>query len=290
VLALLSLLKRDVKKFPRWLFLMGIVGAGLLLGDGMITPAISVISAMEGLKIVLPEFAHLVWPVSFMILMGLFLCQRFGTGKISFIFGPILLLWFIVIGILGAVAIYHNPSVLEAINPYYAWTFFQHGGWHAYLMLGGVFLVITGAEAMYADLGHFGRRSIRIGWFAVALPALLLNYFGQGANLLTSPESIVNSFLHACAWLVCLSIIDSCNSCNYYCITSCDHSQFFPSKASYFVKCFVHGYLSSILLKKKRDRYMFRKLILFWQLVHCHWLSSLKAQLGFPRLLEWLLI
>lgn len=194
VLALLSLLKRSAKKFPRWLFLIGIIGAGLLLGDGMITPAISVISAIEGLKVISPDFAHLIWPISFVILFILFLCQRYGTGKISFIFGPIILCWFITIGILGAVAIFHNPTVLKAINPYHAFVFFYHGGWHAYLMLGGIFLVITGAEAMYADLGHFGRTPIRIGWFAVALPALLLNYFGQGANLLQYPEAITNSF------------------------------------------------------------------------------------------------
>lgn len=194
VLALLSLLKRSFKKFPRWLFLIGIIGAGLLLGDGMITPAISVISAIEGLKVISPDFSHLIWPISFVILLTLFLCQRLGTAKISFIFGPIILCWFIIIGILGAVAISHHPSVLYAINPYYAFKFFYHGGLHAYLLLGGIFLVITGAEAMYADLGHFGRNPIRIGWFAVALPALLLNYFGQGANLLQSPDALANLF------------------------------------------------------------------------------------------------
>src|SRR3990167_1563278 len=120
VLALLSLLKRDFKKFPRWLFLMGIVGAGLLLGDGMITPAISVISAIEGLKVISPDFKHLIWPISFLILLTLFCCQRFGTAKISFIFGPILLIWFIAIGSMGAAAIVRNPSILYAINPYYA--------------------------------------------------------------------------------------------------------------------------------------------------------------------------
>jgi len=194
VLALLSLLKRKDKKFPRWLFLTGIVGAGLLLGDGMITPAISVVSAMEGLKVISPHFSHLIVPISFSILLMLFLCQRLGTANISFFFGPILLCWFITIGLLGGIAIFHNPTVLYAINPYYAFEFFYHGGWHAYLLLGGIFLTITGAEAMYADLGHFGRDPIRLGWFAVALPGLLLNYFGQGANLLRSPEAISNLF------------------------------------------------------------------------------------------------
>ena len=194
VLALLSLLKRRAKKFPRWLFFIGIVGAGLLLGDGMITPAISVISAVEGLKVISPDFSYLITPIAFVILLILFLCQRFGTSKISFIFGPILFLWFVTIGILGAIAIFHNPEVLYAINPYYAIDFFYNGGWHAYLLLGGIFLVITGAEAMYADLGHFGRVPIQIGWFGVALPALLLNYFGQGANLMNSPQAINNLF------------------------------------------------------------------------------------------------
>jgi KUP system potassium uptake protein len=194
VLALLSLLKRKNKNFSRWLFLIGVIGAGLLLGDGMITPAISVLSAIEGLKVVSPEFSHLVVPISFVILFILFLCQHYGTARISFIFGPVILIWFITIGGLGAIAIYHHPGVLQAIDPHYAVRFFYKGGWHTYLLLGGIFLTVTGAEAMYADLGHFGKNPIRLGWFAVALPMLLLNYFGQGANLLESPEAISNLF------------------------------------------------------------------------------------------------
>lgn len=193
VLALVSLLKRG--KFTKFLYFLGILGAGLLLGDGMLTPAISVISAVEGLKVISPTFEHLIMPISFVILFVLFSCQRFGTGKIGFLFGPILLLWFITIAILGASAIIRNPVVLSAANPYYAFEFFYHGGWRAYLLLSSIFLVITGAEAMYADLGHFGRTPIRIGWFCVALPALLLNYFGQGANLLQSPTAaLANTF------------------------------------------------------------------------------------------------
>lgn len=194
ILALLSLLKRQNKKFPSILFLMGMIGAGLLLGDGMITPAISVISAIEGLHVISPSFSHLIMPISFVILLILFLCQRFGTNTISIFFGPILLCWFITIATLGAIAISHNPAVLHAVNPYYAINFLYEGGWHAYLLLGGVFLVITGAEAMYADLGHFGKNPIRIGWFFVALPSLLLNYFGQGANVLRHPEAVSNLF------------------------------------------------------------------------------------------------
>jgi KUP system potassium uptake protein len=194
VLALLSLLKRKNKHVSRWLFIIGIIGAGLLLGDGMITPAISVISAMEGLKVILPDFSHLVVPISFGILFVLFICQHYGTAKISFIFGPIILLWFLTIGVLGGIAIYQHPTVLHALNPWYAIHFFYRGGWHTYLLLGGIFLTITGAEAMYADLGHFGKNPIRIGWFAVALPTLLLNYFGQGAHLLETPDAISNLF------------------------------------------------------------------------------------------------
>ena len=194
ILALLTLLKRKVKQFPRWLFLTGIIGAGLLLGDSMITPAISIISAVEGLKVISPSFSEFIVPISFVILLILFLCQRLGTGKIGTSFGPILLCWFITIGILGGIAILRNPTVLYAVNPYYAYKFFYTGGRHAYILLSSVFLVITGAEAMYADLGHFGRTPIRIGWFAVALPMLLLNYFGQGANLLQSPSAISHSF------------------------------------------------------------------------------------------------
>lgn len=194
ILALLSLLKRQGKNFPRFIFLMGLIGAGLLLGDGMITPAISVISAIEGLNVISPQFSHLIMPISFGILFLLFLCQRFGTGKIGLSFGPILFCWFIIISILGAIAIYHEPSVLYAVNPYYAVSFLYYGGWPAFILLSGVFLVITGAEAMYADLGHFGKTPIRIGWFVIVLPALLLNYFGQGANLLRSKEAIANSF------------------------------------------------------------------------------------------------
>lgn len=194
VLALLALLKQHTKKLPNGLFMIGVIGAGLLLGDGMITPAISVLSAIEGLNVISPDFSNLVMPATFIILLILFLCQRFGTLKISFIFGPILLVWFIIIAVLGGVAIAHNPSILYAINPYYALIFLYHGGWHAYILLGGIFLVVTGAEAMYADLGHFGKNPIRIGWFAVALPSLLLNYFGQGANLLSHPEAASNLF------------------------------------------------------------------------------------------------
>ncbi len=194
VLALLALLKRQNKKSYYPLFLIGILGTGLLLGDGMITPAISVISAIEGVKIIWPPFAHFIVPSAFVILLMLFLCQRFGTAKIGWTFGPIILLWFITIGCLGVMKIIQNPQVLTAVNPIYAVEFFRHNGWVGYLLLGGVFLVITGAEALYADLGHFGLKPIRRGWFLIVLPGLLLNYFGQGAYLLQTPSAITNPF------------------------------------------------------------------------------------------------
>jgi KUP system potassium uptake protein len=197
ILALLSLLRRKHKKLPRLLFFIGIMGAGLLLADGMLTPAISVISAIEGLEVISPHFSNYVVPISFTILLVLYLCQRFGTAKIGFAFGPILLIWFITIAALGAKAIYDYPHILQAVNPYYAFKFLYYGGWQAYLLLSGIFLVITGAEAMYTDLGHFGKTPIRIGWFGVVLPSLLLNYFGQGAYLLQNPHdpnAMANSF------------------------------------------------------------------------------------------------
>lgn len=194
VLALLALLKRKKTRYYQGLFLLGVVGAGLLLGDGILTPAISVLSSIEGLEIISTHFLPYVLPITVAILTVLFLCQRFGTGKIGHSFGPIILIWFMVIGILGAVRIFQTPNVLYAVNPYYAFEFFHNNGWTGYKLLGGVFLVITGAEALYADLGHFGKSPIRIGWFAVALPALLLNYFGQGAYLIQFPQAINNPF------------------------------------------------------------------------------------------------
>ncbi len=193
ILSLVSLLKRQ-RKFPRSLFLIGVLGAGLLLADGMLTPAISVISAIEGLKIISPNLSDYITPISLLILFLLYFSQHLGTAKIGFVFGPILLCWFIIIGILGGLAIVKNPTVLHAINPYYAFHFLYNGGWPAYILLSGVFLVITGAEAMYTDLGQFGRVPIRIGWFAIVLPSLLLNYFGQGANLLLNSSAISNLF------------------------------------------------------------------------------------------------
>jgi len=194
ILALLALLKQTSGKFYRLFFWIGAIGAGLLIGDGMLTPAISVVSAIEGLQVISPTFSDLILPLTIIILLGLFIFQHKGTAKIGGYFGPIILCWFITIGVLGGAQILANPQVLSAINPYYGIEFFHHNGWTGYALLGGVFLVVTGGEALYADLGHFGKTPIRIGWFVVALPGLLLNYFGQGAYLLRFPEAIINPF------------------------------------------------------------------------------------------------
>lgn len=194
VLALLALLKRENGHTYKFLFLVGILGAGLLLGDGMLTPAISVVSAIEGLQVISPTFSQLVLPLTCIILLALFLVQHHGTAKIGWYFGPIILIWFATLAILGTAKIIQNPIVISALNPYYAIEFFIHNGWTGYAALGGVFLVVTGGEALYADLGHFGKTPIRLSWFAVALPGLLLNYFGQGAYLLLNQDAIVNPF------------------------------------------------------------------------------------------------
>lgn len=202
-LALLALLKLQKIKYEKLFYLIAIFGTGLLLGDGMLTPAISVTSAMEGLKLVSPNFNRFILPLSCAILVLLFLFQSKGTSKIGATFGPLLLIWFVVIGVLGFAQIIKNPQVLKAVHPYYAMHFFAVTGYKGYLLLGGVFLAVTGGEALYADIGHFGKNSIRLSWFFVALPSLLLNYFGQGANLLLHPESISNPFyMLAPEWFV----------------------------------------------------------------------------------------
>jgi KUP system potassium uptake protein len=179
----------------RWaLILVGLFGTALLYGDGMITPAISVLSAVEGLEVASPGVEDLVVPIAVVILIGVFAVQNRGTGTVGRLFGPVMIVWFAVIGVLGAAHIADAPRVLEAINPSHAWDFFQREGIQGYLVLGSVFLVVTGGEALYADMGHFGRRPIRLGWFVMVLPALLLNYFGQGALILAEPDAVENPF------------------------------------------------------------------------------------------------
>lgn len=203
ILALLALLKGKNGHSLNLFFIIGIFGAGLMLGDGMLTPAISVVSAVEGLKVISPEFSHWVLPATFFILLALFVFQYSGTAKIGFLFGPIILVWFCTLGVLGVREIIEDPVVLKAINPYYALEFIYTNGWYGYMLLGGVFLVVTGGEALYADLGHFGKKPIRMSWFFVVLPGLILNYFGQGGFLLAHPEAIANPFyLIAPSWFL----------------------------------------------------------------------------------------
>jgi KUP system potassium uptake protein len=186
-----------------WLILFGIFGAALLYGDGVITPAISVLGAMEGLSVATPGLEPFVVPITVGILVGLFWFQNHGTAKVGKVFGPIMILWFGVLALLGAAQIAAYPAVFAAVNPAYAVRLFIDTGWAGYLVLGSVFLVMTGGEALYADMGHFGKRPIRIVWFLVVLPSLLLNYFGQGALLLEHPEAAENPFyLLAPSWAI----------------------------------------------------------------------------------------
>ncbi|MDE2341921.1 MAG: potassium transporter Kup [Betaproteobacteria bacterium] len=188
-------------RYRRTLLLLGIFGAALFYGDGAITPAISVLSAVEGLEVASPLFKDGVIPLTLLIVVLLFLFQRKGTARVGALFGPVMLAWFSVIGVLGLLEITHNPQVLAALNPLHALHFFLDNHTIAFLALGGVVLSLTGAEALYADMGHFGRRPITLAWYGLVLPALLLNYFGQGALLLGHPKAIDNPFyLLAPAW------------------------------------------------------------------------------------------
>ncbi len=194
VLALTALVTpvRSFSQGSRWLIMLGLFGAALLYGDGMITPAISVLSAVEGLEIATPLLKPYVIPITIVILIGLFKIQRRGTAGVGAVFGPITLVWFLVLSILGIAQIIREPGVLSAVNPLHCVSFFLQNKWHGFLVLGAVFLVMTGGEALYADMGHFGTRPIRMTWFLVVLPALLLNYFGQGALLMRNPAAAVN--------------------------------------------------------------------------------------------------
>jgi KUP system potassium uptake protein len=173
---------------------LGVFGAALLYGDGMITPAISVLSAVEGLEVATPAFKHLVIPITIVTLIGLFAAQNRGTGKVGAIFGPIMLIWFLTLGLLGIAGISKEPQVLTSLNPVLGVKFLATHGWAGFVMLGSVFLAVTGAEALYADVGHFGTRPIRIAWFACVLPGLFLNYLGQGAIILHDPTAVENPF------------------------------------------------------------------------------------------------
>ncbi len=180
----------------RVMIVLGIFGSALLYADGALTPAISVLSAVEGLEIATPALASWVIPVTLVILIGLFVLQSRGTARIGAMFGPVMLIWFATLGVLGLSEIVHQPGVLAAVSPYHAARFFTENLGRGFVVLGAVFLVVTGGEALYADLGHFGHRAIQIAWFGVALPCLLLNYFGQGALLLRDPAAAENPFYH----------------------------------------------------------------------------------------------
>lgn len=197
ILALMALIQRDKQHNPKWdiiLTVLGIFGAALLYGDGIITPSISVLSAVEGLNMATHIFQPYIVYISLAILSVLFLFQRKGTAKIGSIFGPVLFFWFLTIGLLGIVSIIRNPSVIWAINPSCAINLFLVNKYQGFAVLGTVLLAITGGEVLYADMGHFGKRPIRLGWFTIVLPCLLLNYFGQGAYLLGNPEMSENLF------------------------------------------------------------------------------------------------
>ena len=176
------------------LVLMVLFGSALLYGDGIITPSISVLSAVEGLKVATPDAGPYIVPIALVILMGLFLLQKWGTAGVGTLFGPIMIVWFLAIGVLGAVEIAHAPQVLAALRPWEAIHFLGTQGWSGFTVLGAVVLCFSGAEALFADLGHFGRFPIRLAWYSLVLPALLLNYFGQGAGILTHPEHAANAF------------------------------------------------------------------------------------------------
>jgi KUP system potassium uptake protein len=205
IMALMALVLRGARDPARAqrLMLLGLFGASLFFGDGLITPAISVLSAVEGLEVATPALKPFVIPITLVVILLLFVFQKHGTGRVGASFGPIVCVWFAAIGTLGAIEIAHAPQVFAALNPYYALEFLATHGAPGFFALGAVFLAVTGAEALYADIGHFGRRPIRLAWSAFVLPALALNYFGQGALLLGDPKAIENPFyLLAPPWLL----------------------------------------------------------------------------------------
>src|SRR6201994_650711 len=215
ILALLSLVAADKvadgARLPA-LVVLGVIGASLLYGDGVITPAISVLSAMEGLKLIAPHFGDFILPATIAVLIGLFVIQKYGTGSIGRLFGPIMVLWFAVLGVLGAINIWLGPAILVAINPLEAVHFLARDPKISFVVIGAVFLALTGGEALYADMGHVGAAAIRRAWFGLVLPALLLNYFGQGALILADPAAADNPFYRlAPAWaLIPMVLLSTC--------------------------------------------------------------------------------
>ncbi len=215
ILALTALVSRGLAKQERrrwWLVGFGIFGAAMFYGDGMITPAISVLSAVEGIEIIAPGLHQFIVPITLCIIVGLFLIQRRGTASVGAFFGPVMCIYFVVIAVLGGMQIIQRPGILAAINPVYAFHFFADAPIAAFLSLGAVVLAVTGTEALYADMGHFGRSPIRRAWLAFVMPALVVNYFGQGALLLADPSAVKNPFyLLAPEWaLIPLVILATC--------------------------------------------------------------------------------
>ena len=197
VFAMLALLHKNLgPNLGRGLVLGGLFGSALLYGDGLITPVISVLSALEGLEVATTQAKPLVLPLTCAVLFALFWGQSHGTGVIGKLFGPVMIVWFVVIALLGITAILRNPEILAAVDPRHAGEFFLLNRLQGFFILGVVVLCITGCEALYADMGHFGIKSIRISWYFVALPALLCNYFGQGALILANPQTASDSFYH----------------------------------------------------------------------------------------------
>ncbi len=197
ILALMALALRTVpsgSKRAMIIIMLGVFGACMFYGDAVITPAISVLSAVEGIEVVSKDFTKYVIPITLVILVALFILQRKGTSVVGTLFGPIMVLWFLMLALMGGHNILLNPQILEAVNPMHAVRFLQLHSLHAFIVLGAVFLVLTGAEALYADMGHFGIKPIRYAWFFITMPCLLLNYFGQGAMLLNNPSAIENPF------------------------------------------------------------------------------------------------
>ncbi len=197
IMALTALAMSSVTTGSRWhypVMLLGMIGAGLFYGDGVITPAISVLSAIEGLEVATPALKPYVLPLTVTVLVALYSLQSKGTAGIGKFFGPIVLVWFTTLATMGIINIVHYPAVLAAFNPWHAFNFMTHNGWFAFLALGAVVLALTGAEALYADMGHFGKKSVRLAWFSVVFPALALNYLGQGALLMSTPSAVSNPF------------------------------------------------------------------------------------------------
>ena len=197
IMALMALAQRTLPKGSKSAYgvgILGVFGAALFFGDGVITPAISVLSALEGLEVVAPQLDRWIVPLTVLVLLALFATQRFGTAKVGKVFGPVTGVWFLALAALGVFNIVHEPEVLYAINPWWAVNFFATHSWHGVFILGAVVLAVTGGEAIYTDMGHFGARPIRYAWYWFVLPALMLNYLGQGALVLEDPTAVQNPF------------------------------------------------------------------------------------------------